>query len=82
MQISEFQPEILDVGKGKFVFSNYFGKRKNPQEVYLSKPVVVNGVIYEFEFYPNGLNTGKGTHISVGIRWSRLENLNYENEQI
>ena len=76
-KVPRFQGKVSKSVQGSFVFE-YSMWRKTDQQSYFSKPVIVDGHAFQLKFFPNGWKDAKGTHISVGMRRTRLSILNIE----
>ena len=63
-----------DFVKGQFVFKDYKARSKNNSD-FLSDQIIVENCLYALSITPNGWDSGKNTHISVGIRRTHLASL-------
>ena len=67
-KVPKFKHKIDDdYVTGHFVFENYLQRRAGAAEFFNSDPIMVEGVAYQLQFYPNGNGVGRRSHISVGM---------------
>ena len=81
-QVAEFVPhEDKEYAKGEYVFENFKERQedmKDCEEIYYSKPIMVEGVCYRLKLYPNGEKIGKDTHIAAYINRIKSSALNLD----
>ena len=84
-EVGEFQNQKdsdFEYVRGEFVYADFLARHKTIGHASCSDPISVEGVIYRQVFYPNGWESGKDTHISVGILRNKLafQNLDTHDE--
>ena len=79
-EIAQFEDNQDDslYAKGDFELSRYNLRRNRPVKYFHSNPIMVEGVSYRAEIYPEGWGDGEGTHISFGILRNKLSSLNLD----